>query len=108
MSESQFLTYVLSGAGLLLSVLLAIIGWLVVRGLDSFRDTIAGVRDDFNAKCDEITTELRVISQRVTDNSEAVSGRINDLSGRVVKLETYREQCARLCAIERGRNGNSN
>lgn len=106
MTESQFLTYVLSGAGLVLSVLLAIIGWLVVRGLDSFRDTIAGVRDDFNAKCDEITSELRIISQRVTDNSEAVSGRINDLSGRIVKLETYREQCAKYCSIESSRHGN--
>ena len=95
MSEAQFLTWLLSGAGAVLGVMLGIIGYLVVRGLDSFDKTVAGVRDDFREKCDEITEELRIISKRVTDNSDAVSGRLSDIDRRVVRLETYCEECKR-------------
>ena len=75
--------------------MLGIIGFLVVRGLDNFDKTVAGVRDDFREKCDEITEELRIISKRVTDNSEAVSCRLSDIDRRVVRLETYCEECKR-------------
>ena len=93
MTEAQFLTWMLSGAGAILGVMLGIIGYLVVRGLDNFDKTVSGVRDDFREKCDEITDELRTISKRVTDNSEAVSGRLADIDRRVVRIETICEGC---------------
>lgn len=74
---------------------MAVIGFLVVRGFDAFKESIAGVREDFREKCDEITEELRIISKRVTDNSEAVSSRLTDIDRRVVRLETYCEDCKR-------------
>ena len=72
---------------------MAVIGFLVVRGFDAFKESIAGVREDFREKCDEITEELRVISKRVTDNSEAVSCRLSDMDRRLVRMETKLERC---------------
>lgn len=104
MTESQFLMWILAGAGALITMLVTIVGFFTVRSLESFREavnavreelraSVSGVRDDFREKCDEVTDELRIISKRVTDNSEAMSGRLADIDRRVVRLETICEGC---------------